>query len=65
MPKNKTAWVRAASSDVRVPMESHPRRYITDTPVQVPLTPYYRRELAGGGLVETRKPKSTTPTQEG
>lgn len=35
-----------------VPMEENARRYITDEPVEVPLTTYYVRRLMSGELRE-------------
>ncbi|ECC5191185.1 DUF2635 domain-containing protein [Salmonella enterica] len=42
--------VRAAAG-LQVPYENLPRRYIEQTPVDVPDTIYYRRLLAAGDLV--------------
>lgn len=49
----KTLRVRAASPELKVPREGTPRRHITGTePETVPSTPYYRRRIESGELVE-------------
>ena len=49
-----------ARAGVKVPKEGNPRRYIVEgTPIEVPSTPYYRRQLADGDLVEVKR--GTTP----
>ncbi|EGR7329438.1 DUF2635 domain-containing protein [Salmonella enterica subsp. enterica serovar Enteritidis] len=45
--------VRAATG-LQVPYENQPRRYIKQTPVNVPDTIYYRRLLAAGDLVTVK-----------
>lgn len=41
-----------ARKGIRVPREGMPRRHILDTePVQVTLTPYYRRAIRDGDLL--------------
>ncbi|WP_375591717.1 DUF2635 domain-containing protein [Chitiniphilus eburneus] len=40
-----------AAPGLAVPREGQPRSYIGATPVEVPLTPYYRRLLADGDLL--------------
>lgn len=40
-----------AAPGVKVPMEGMPRRYIEQTPVEVPDTPYYRRRITDGDLI--------------
>ncbi|ECI2309780.1 DUF2635 domain-containing protein [Salmonella enterica] len=45
--------VRAAAG-LQVPYENLPRRYIEQTPVNVPDTIYYRRLLAAGDLVTVK-----------
>lgn len=53
-----------AAAGVLVPMEDHPRRYIDDTPADVPDTAYYRRRMADGDLIavsdDTASPKEAT-----
>lgn len=41
-----------AKKGARCPMENAPRTYITDTPVKVPKTAYYRRLVNDGSLVD-------------
>ncbi len=40
-----------AKDGVKVPVEGYPRRYISDSPVEVSATAYYRRRLREGDLV--------------
>lgn len=60
-----------AATGLRVPKESKPRQYITDTDVvEVPETAYYLRSVANGDLVRTDAPTAkpqkaaTAATQE-
>lgn len=41
-----------AKKGARCPMENAPRTYITDKPVDVPKTAYYRRLVNDGSLVD-------------
>lgn len=43
-----------AATGLQVPYENLPRRYIEQTPVNVPDTIYYRRLLAAGDLVTVK-----------
>ncbi|EEK2576295.1 DUF2635 domain-containing protein [Salmonella enterica subsp. enterica serovar Montevideo] len=43
-----------AAAGLQVPYENLPRRYIEQTPVNVPETIYYRRLLASGDLVTVK-----------
>lgn len=45
-----TIKVKAAPG-LRFPMERRPKRHITDTPVTVESTAYYRRAIADGDLI--------------
>ncbi|EKZ8805263.1 DUF2635 domain-containing protein [Salmonella enterica] len=49
--------VRAAAG-LQVPYENQPRRYIEQTPVNVPDTIYYRRLLAAGDLVTVKSTRN-------
>lgn len=46
-----TIKVKAAPG-LRFPMERRPKRHITDTPVTVESTAYYRRAIADGDLIQ-------------
>jgi hypothetical protein len=42
-----------AAPGTKCPMETNPRSYLTDAePIDVPESPYYRRLIADGSLVE-------------
>lgn len=48
-----------ASAGLEVSIEGNPREYITDAPaVEVADTPYHRRLIADGSLVEAVPPKT-------
>lgn len=49
-----------AAPGVKVPMEGMPRRYIEQTPVEVPDTPYYRRRITDGDLVVVPASRAAT-----
>jgi len=50
-----------AASGLRVPKESKPRQYITETDaVEVPETAYYLRRVAEGDLERVDLPPATT-----
>ena len=52
-----------AQKGAKCPMEGKPREYITDAKaVDVPDTPYYRRLVADGSLIE---PPAKTAKKEG
>ena len=53
--------VRAVRAEIPVSMEGAPRRFIGLEPVEVEATPYYRRQILDGDLVEVMPP--TTPTK--
>ncbi len=56
MSRDRKLRVRAAGEHVRVPMEGAPRRYITHAkPVTVTSSPYYRRALRDGDLLQVGK----------
>lgn len=58
MPKQPIVFVTAAPG-CRVPQENHHRRYYPDhgtTPLQVPDTPYLRRLIVLGDVVECAAP---------
>lgn len=50
-----------ARTGIRVPRADNARKYITDSPVDVPDNVYYRRRLTDGDLVEVK----TTTTKKG
>lgn len=57
-----TIKVKAAPG-LRFPMERRPKRHITDTPVTVESTAYYRRAIADGDLIQvTGKEPAATAT---
>lgn len=41
-----------AAPGVKVPREDNPRRYITDTVVEVEDSAYYRRQMMAGDLID-------------
>lgn len=49
----ETLTVRAREG-IKVPMEGAPRRYIQADPVTVPASPYYRRQIRHGDLIEVQ-----------
>lgn len=51
-----TLFVRARQG-IRVSYEHQFRRYITETPAEVPDTAYYRRMIACGDLIKTARPR--------
>lgn len=55
-----------AKKGAKCPMENAPRTYITDKPVDVPKTAYYRRLVNDGSLVDIEaeaKAKAKTETE--
>lgn len=71
MPNESIVFVTAAPG-CRVPQENHPRRYYPEhgtTPLQVPETPYLRRLVVLGDLVECTAPAAApvveSPTEVG
>lgn len=42
-----------------VPMEENSHRYITDTPVTIPMSNYYMRRMMSGELVEVASVPAT------
>lgn len=49
-----------AAPGVKVPVEGMPRRYIEQTPVEVPDTPYYRRRITDGDLMVAPASRAAT-----
>lgn len=53
-----------AKDGVKVPMEGHPRRYISENPVEVAATAYYRRRMREGDLVLVQDAETVNEVKE-